>query len=109
MEKWKSKLFYVFLAVTICMPIDRADAVIEDVIEVMKLGKDIASTLLETWNLVEQTHNKGGDAQLPFQNKRQKEILRRINEVSGQINRFEDNVCEQISYQSDFYVCFEEI
>lgn len=84
---------YVFIIVAVCMPVNPVDALVEDVIEVLKLGKDITSTLLETWNIVDQTHN-GDDVQLPFRNKRQKEILKRINEVSEQINRFEDDVCD---------------
>lgn len=92
MYKWSGSVWFAFIVGFVCMPMHPTEAVLDDVIEVMKLGKDIASTLLETWNLVEQTHN-GDDVQLPFQNKRQKEILKRINEVSGQINRFEDDVC----------------
>lgn len=89
--KWNSSWSYVFVVGFVCMSVQQTEAVIDDVIEVLKLGKDIASTLLETWDMVEQTHN-GADVQLPFRNKRQKEILKRINEVSNQINRFEDDV-----------------
>lgn len=66
-------------------------ALVDDVVEILKLGKDITSTLLETWNLVEQT-NLGGDVELPFRKEKQKKILNRINEVSRRINTFEDNV-----------------
>lgn len=71
-----------------------AEALIDDVVEVLKLGKDITSTLLETWNLVEQT-NLGGDVEIPFRKEKQKKILNRINEVSRRINTFEDNVSIQ--------------
>lgn len=66
-------------------------ALIEDVVEIVKLGKDVASTLLETWNLVEQT-NLGGGVELPFRKEKQKKILNRINEVSRKITSFEADV-----------------
>lgn len=70
----------------------QTDAVIEDVIEVIKLGKDVVSALLETWHLVEQT-NVGGGVELPFPKGKQRKILNSINEVSRKINMFEDDVC----------------
>lgn len=66
-------------------------ALIDDVIEILKLGKDITSTLLETWNLVEQT-NLGGGVEIPFRKEKQKKILHRVNEVHRKIDAFEDNV-----------------
>lgn len=87
-------VLYTILFVTVCMPSSKyhqTKAIIDDVIEVVKLGKDVASTLLETWNLVEQT-NLGGGVELPFRKEKQKKILNRINEVSRKISTFEDNV-----------------
>lgn len=69
----------------------QTEALIDDVVEVLKLGKDIVSTLLETWNLVEQT-NLGGGVELPFRKEKQKKILNKINEVSRKISSFEDDV-----------------
>lgn len=71
----------------------QTEALIDDVVEIVKLGKDVASTLLETWNLVEQT-NLGGGVELPFRKEKQKKILNRINEVSRKINTFEDDVSQ---------------
>lgn len=91
----KSVILYLILFTSICMPGSKycqTEALIDDVVEVVKLGKDIASTLLETWNLVEQT-NLGGGVELPFRKEKQKKILNRINEVSRRINSFEDEVC----------------
>lgn len=79
----------------------QASAVIEDVVEVVKLGKDIVSTLLETWNLVEQT-NLGGSVELPFRKEKQKKILNRINEVSRKISTFEDDVCIIVYFKAHF-------
>lgn len=90
----KSVCLYTILVLSICMPSSKYSqtvALIDDVVEVLKLGKDIASTLLETWNLVEQT-NLGGGVELPFRKEKQKKILNKMNEVSRKINSFEDDV-----------------
>lgn len=87
-------ILFTILLSAVCIPSSKysqAEALIDDVIEVIKLGKDVASTLLETWNLVEQT-NLGGGVELPFRKEKQKKILNRINEVSRRINSFEDEV-----------------
>lgn len=76
----------------------QTEALIDDVVEVLKLGKDIVSTLLETWNLVEQT-NLGGGVELPFRKEKQKKILNKINEVSRRISTFEDDVCQSYHEQ----------
>lgn len=91
----KIVILYTVLFTSVCMPGSKyfqTVAIIDDVVEVVKLGKDIASTLLETWNLVEQT-NLGGGVELPFRKEKQKKILNKINEVSRKINNFEDDVC----------------
>lgn len=90
------------LLITIISCANNANALIEDVIEVLKLGKDVASTLLETWELVEQT-NLGGDINVPFRKEKQKKILSRIAEVSRKIDTYEDEVL-QINYFH--YYCF---
>lgn len=82
------------LIVLIFMPTSKfstTEAVIDDIVEVLKLGKDITSTLLETWKLVDQT-NLSGEAEIPFQKEKQKKILNRINEVNRRIATFESNV-----------------
>lgn len=90
-----SAILYTIFFLSVCMPRSKyyqTVALIDDVVEIVKLGKDIASTLLETWNLVEQT-NLGGGVELPFRKEKQKKILNRINEVSRKINTFEEDVC----------------
>lgn len=84
-------VLYTILFSSICLYNSKTLALIDDVVEIVKLGKDVASTLLETWNLVEQT-NLGGGVELPFRKEKQKKILNRINEVSRKISTFEDDV-----------------
>lgn len=103
MFKPKSIAVKVFIVLIVFMSgskLHQAEALLDDVVEVLKLGKDITSTLLETWNLVEQT-NLGGEVELPFRKEKQKKILNRINEVSRKINTFEDNVCITIEIFKD--------
>lgn len=87
-------VMHTILLASVCMPGSKfyqTEALIDDVIEVVKLGKDIVSTLLETWHLVEQT-NVGGGVELPFSKGKQRQILNSINEVSRKISLFEDDV-----------------
>lgn len=87
-------VLFTIIFSAICMPSSKYHqtvALIDDVVEIVKLGKDVASTLLETWHLVEQT-NLGGGVELPFRKEKQKKILNRINEVSRKISSFEANV-----------------
>ncbi|XP_031632297.1 uncharacterized protein LOC116346405 isoform X1 [Contarinia nasturtii] len=99
-----SVVFYTVLFLSVCMPY-QAEALIDDVVEVLKLGKDITSTLLETWNLVEQT-NLGGGVELPFRKEKQKKILNKINEVSRKINNFEDDTLKAASWTVDSVTTF---
>lgn len=87
-------ILHTLLLASVFMPSSKfyqTEALLDDVIEVVKLGKDIVSTLLETWHLVEQTNVDGG-VELPFPKGKQRKILNKINEVSRQIKLFEDNV-----------------
>lgn len=84
----------IVVAIVVVLTISKAyetNALIDDVIEVLKLGKEIGATLLETWDIVEQRSGDGG-VELPFRKKREKKILNRLNEVSRKIAAFEDEV-----------------
>lgn len=69
-----------------------ATAIIEDVIDIIKLGKDVTEGVLETWELVDQTHLISGGVDYPFYKKQQKKILNRMNELSRQIENAEAEV-----------------
>lgn len=94
-------IVHIILFASVCMPSSKyheATALIDDAIEVLKLGKEIVSTLLETWHLVEQTRDDvPGGVEFPFPKGKTKKILNRINEVSRKINTFEDDVCIQLN------------
>lgn len=69
-----------------------ATAIIEDVIDIIKLGKEVTEGVLETWELVDQTHLISGGVDYPFFKKQQKKILNRMNELSRQIDYAEAEV-----------------
>lgn len=85
----------IICAIVFVLTISKAhetNALIDDVIEVLKLGKEIGSTLLETWDIVEQRNNGDDGVEVPFRKKREKKILNRLAEVSRKIAAFEDEV-----------------
>lgn len=89
----------IVVAAVLVLAISRAyetNALIDDAIEVLKLGKEIGATLFETWDIVEQRNNGDGGVEVPFRKKREKKILNRLNEVSRKIAAFEDEVQRQI-------------
>lgn len=88
-------LVFAVLVLTISKA-SETNALIDDVIEVLKLGKEIGSTLYETWDIVEQRNNGDDGVEVPFRKKREKKILNRLNEVSRKISAFEDEVRTKI-------------
>lgn len=66
-------------------------ALIEDVIDVIRLGKEVTSSVLETWQFVEQT-NLVNEVEVPFMKQKQKKILNRMTDLSRQIALVEDKV-----------------
>lgn len=89
----------IVVAAVLVLAISKAyetNALIDDAIEVLKLGKEIGMTLIETWDIVEQRNNGDDGVEVPFRKKREKKILNRLNEVSRKIAAFEDEVKRQI-------------
>lgn len=68
-----------------------SSALIEDVIDVIRLGKEVTSSVLETWHFVEQT-NLVNEVEVPFLKQKQKKILNRMTDLSRQIALVEDKV-----------------
>lgn len=68
-----------------------AEALVEDILDVIKLGKEVTTSLLETWDIIEQTHH-GNEVDIPFYKVKEKKILARMSELSRQINLVESEV-----------------
>lgn len=58
------------------------------VISVFQLGKEVVSSIIETWDLVEEV----GDFHLPFKRSKDEKILKRMHELSLQIEQSEHQV-----------------
>lgn len=94
------KLIYFTLSIIVILSIgpDRSTALvgIDDVIEIIQLGKTITTGVVEVWDLVEQT-NVGQGMDLPFRNQKQKKILSRIIDLSRKIDNVEFTVSKRKS------------
>lgn len=70
---------------------------IDDVIEIIQLGKAITYSVVEVWDLVEQ-RSGGQGVDIPFRNQKQKKILSRVIDLSRQIDNVEMAVRAFIPY-----------
>lgn len=91
-QKW---LIYL-TALVVLLSVKPTTAIIEDVIDVIRLGKEVTSSVLETWQFVEQT-NLVNEVEVPFLKQKQKKILTRMTDLSRQIALVEDKVIVTIS------------
>lgn len=88
-----TKIISVLTILLVISSAIQTNALVDDVIEVLKLGKDVTTSLLEAWDIIEQsTHNGEGDVEFPFRKTKQKKVLSRIAEVSREISKFETEV-----------------
>lgn len=63
-------------------------ALVEEAIDIIKLGKDVTVSILETWDIIEQTHLVN-EVDIPFYKKKEKKILSRMTELSRKIDMAE--------------------
>ncbi|XP_038122636.1 uncharacterized protein LOC6041925 isoform X1 [Culex quinquefasciatus] len=62
------------------------------VISVLHLGKEVVSSILETWDLVEEV----GDVHLPFKRNKDEKILQKMQELSQQIAASEHQILNTV-------------
>lgn len=65
-----------------------ADALVEDVIDVLHLAREVVKTIGGTWELVDQT-GLGNQIDLPFLKRKEQKIILRMAELSGDIRSTE--------------------
>lgn len=63
----------------------RSQVTVASVISVFQLSKEVISSIIETWDLVEEV----GDFHLPFKRNKDEKILKRMFELSLQIEKSE--------------------
>ena len=65
-----------------------AEALVEDVIDILHLSREVVKTISGTWELVDQT-GLGNDIDLPFLKRKEQKIILRMAELSGDIRNTE--------------------
>ncbi|XP_058830636.1 uncharacterized protein LOC131689510 isoform X1 [Topomyia yanbarensis] len=81
-----SCLLLLFTLTNHVRPVRTEVASVASVISVLHLGKEVISSIIETWDLVEEV----GDIHLPFKRNKDEKILRKMYELSQQIAASED-------------------
>lgn len=69
-------------------PSNKVDAVLEDVIDILALTKEVVTAVAGTWKIVEQTQI-GNDIDLPFLKRKEQKIIMRMAELSNEIKNTE--------------------
>lgn len=75
-------------------------ALIEDVLDVLRLTKEIVSSIAGTWQFVEQTPLKN-EIDLPFMKRKEQKILLKMTEVSRQIELTETYLTNAAAWTID--------
>lgn len=83
------------LLVLVLSNVQRTSAIIDDVLDVIHIGKEVATGVLQAWDIVEQT-NFGDQIDLPITREKHKKVLRRLKELSRQIEMAEAKVCVHV-------------
>lgn len=91
---------YVITGMLFILSLPYSNAVIEDVLDVLRLTKEIISSIAGTWSFVEQTPLKN-EIDLPFMKRKEQKILLKITEVSRQIQLSENHIKNGASYTID--------
>lgn len=67
------------------------DALIDDVIDIIHVAKELSSAVLKAWDIFESSP-LSSDISLPISREKNKKILNRIKELSRQIDATEEQV-----------------
>ncbi|CAG5038295.1 unnamed protein product [Parnassius apollo] len=66
-----------------------AHAMIDDALDVIRLGKEIGEEVLNSWDLIGKPFNVSGGVDLPLVRRREREVLARLAQVTRSIERLE--------------------
>lgn len=80
----------LFLAV-LCSRPTPSTALIEDVLDVLHVVKEVTTAVLKAWDIV-KISTANSDIDFPLMRDKQKKVLSRLREVSNQIIKTEDQV-----------------
>lgn len=82
------KLLLAFLSLQSLANIEHVNALVEDVIDVLYLGREVIKTISSTWQLADQA-GVTGDIDLPFMKRKEKKILSRMAELTQEFRNAE--------------------
>lgn len=68
--------------------IERVNALVEDVIDVLYLGREVIKTISSTWELAEQV-GVTNEIDLPFMQRKEKKIFNRMAELTQEFRNAE--------------------
>ncbi|XP_068633245.1 uncharacterized protein orion isoform X1 [Battus philenor] len=66
-----------------------AHAIIDDALDVIRLGKEIGEEVLNSWDVIGKPFNVSGGVDLPLVRRREREVLARLAQVTRTIERLE--------------------
>ncbi|KAG5678258.1 hypothetical protein PVAND_007950 [Polypedilum vanderplanki] len=82
-----------FLVLIIVWQATNVNALVEDVIDVLYLGREVIKTISSTWELADQV-GVTNDIDLPFMKRKEKKILSRMAELSQEFKNAEMTIEE---------------
>lgn len=85
---WQLSTLTIFVVAIFIQP---SYGIVEEALDIIKLGKEVTVSLLETWDIIEQTHMVN-EVDIPFYKKKEKKILSRMTELSRQLDLAESEV-----------------
>lgn len=87
-KKKMLKKLILFTLLTISLKPPQTEAVIEDILDILALTKDVIKTIAGTWEIVDQT-GVANDIDLPFLKRKEQKIILRMAELSNEIKNTE--------------------
>ncbi|KAJ8731651.1 hypothetical protein PYW07_004815 [Mythimna separata] len=86
----RSRTFRALLLLLVLANTSRA--LVDEVIDVLKLGKEVGQEVLNSWDVFGKQFNATGGVELPVVRRREREILARLAVVSRSIEKLEFSV-----------------
>ena len=88
------KVLLIFCAL---QSIANVDALVEDVIDVLYLGREVIKTISSTWELADQV-GITNEIDLPFMQRKEKKIFSRMAELTQEFRNAEMNVIKVLHF-----------
>lgn len=79
---------FLFISIALIYQIPNVNALVEDVIDILHLGREVIKTISSTWELADQA-GVTNEIELPFMKRKDKKILSRMAELSQEFKNAE--------------------